>query len=94
MQRNDLTVVVGSYMDRDGNQKNKFLNIGSLFIKDDGQMFITLNRTFNPAGVPLDDKYPDTVMVNVFKPRQKKQPERSSGGIDPDRDWETCDLKL
>ena len=65
----DLTVKVGSHQ-KDGKERNRYLNIGSLFRVDNGAEFILLNRTFNPAGCPNPDNR-DAVLVSMFdvKPR-------------------------
>ena len=47
----DLCVKTGEY-EKDGQMKNRYINIGSRMINDDGGKFILINRTFNPAGVP------------------------------------------
>jgi len=69
----DLTVKVGSYQ-KDGKERNRYLNIGSLMRDDNGGEFILLNRTFNPAGCPNPDNR-DSVLVSMFdvKPRDSGQ---------------------
>jgi hypothetical protein len=49
----DLVVKVGSYVDRSGEEKNRYQNVGVVL---DGKYgpYILLNRWFNPAGVPGD----------------------------------------
>lgn len=66
----DLAVVVDSYTDNTGKNKNKYQNIGSVMQKDDGSEFILLDRTFNPAGVPNPDNR-STIIVSKFEPRQQ-----------------------
>ena len=46
----DLMVKTGSYTDRDGNQKNRWLKIGSRFQRDDGSEAIKLDCL--PTGLP------------------------------------------
>lgn len=87
----DLCVKVGTYTDKDGNEKARYENIGSVITKDDGGEFILLKRTFNPAGVPNPDNK-DMVIVSLFtaqsqgnqQPRQQSQSrlsqQSSSGG--------------
>ena len=63
----DLVVTTGSYTNRDGIEKRQYETIGALWQNDKGQ-FITLKKTFNPAGIASDR---DTIMVSLFEPRQK-----------------------
>lgn len=66
----DLAVKTGSYTDREGNTKNRYVNCGAIFEKDDGSKFITINRTFNPAGVPNPDNK-EMVVLSQFDLREK-----------------------
>jgi hypothetical protein len=61
----DLAVKTGEYQSKDGKQKNRYINIGSVMKSDNGE-FILLNRTFNPAGVPNESNR-DTVLVSIFE---------------------------
>lgn len=61
----DLAVKTGSYM-KDGQEKGRYENIGSVMQGDKGQ-FLILKRTFNPAGVPNPD-CKDSVLVSCFEP--------------------------
>ncbi len=64
----DLTIPAGTYTDRTGNERTRWENIGALFEGDNGRKFITLRRTFNPAGIALDDRgsNKDSVIINLF----------------------------
>jgi len=66
----DLSVVVGSYTDKTGTQKNRYQNIGSLMQTDQGGKFLLLDRTFNPAGVPFDASKGNQILVSLFEPKQ------------------------
>jgi hypothetical protein len=89
----DLAVKTGTYTDRQGNEKGRWMNVGSVLETNDGGRVILLNRTFNPAGVPNPDGR-DTVMLSMFEPRDDKQsapapapqrqspPPRAANGID------------
>lgn len=68
----DLLVVVGTYKDREGNPKNRYQTIGSLFQGDKGP-FILLDRSFNPAGVPYNAERGNQIMVSAFEPRGNNQ---------------------
>lgn len=60
----DLVVAVGKY-EVGGKSKNKYINVGAVFQKNDGGEFMVLNRTFCPAGVPNPDNR-DTVIISSF----------------------------
>lgn len=64
----DLAVKTGSYTDRDGNEKGRYLNIGSVLQKEDNGKFLLLNRTVNLAGIPNPENR-DTVIVSMFEPK-------------------------
>ncbi len=66
----DLAVKVGSYTDRNGEQKNRYVNVGKIFQKDDGSKFIAINRTFNPAGVPNPD-HKEMLVLSTFEIRDR-----------------------
>lgn len=70
----DLVVKVGTY-EKDGQTKNRYLNIGKKFQNDDGGSFFTINRTFNrtfnPAGVPNPENK-DSILVSVFDKKEQE----------------------
>ena len=95
----DLAVKTGSYTDRDGNQKNRYENIGKIMQGQDG-LYLLLKKTFNPAGVETGPGK-DMIVVSVFDqwekgdapPQRQAPPQReSTGGAqgprggDPDQD--------
>ena len=61
----DLVVTVGSYTDRNGNPKKTYKTVGALWEGDRGP-YLTLDRSFNPAGVPSDR---DSILISCFEPR-------------------------
>jgi len=62
----NMAVKTGSYTDRDGKEKNTWLNVGVVLEGKYGP-YILLKRHFNPAGVPCDsDK--DVIPISLFKP--------------------------
>lgn len=65
----NLSVKTGEYT-KDGATKGRYENIGVLWEGDSG-MYITLKRTFNPAGAPFKDGS-DAIMVSVFADREDK----------------------
>ena len=69
----DVAVVVGEYQ-KDGETKPQWLNVGVVLKKDDGKPFMLLNRTFNPAGVPISEDNQKTVLLNFFVPKKNEEP--------------------
>jgi len=65
----ELAVKTGSYTDREGNEKGRWENIGHIHTSQDGRWYVTLKRTFNPAGVPPREG-DDRVFVSCFEPKQ------------------------
>ena len=76
----NLVVKIGSYTDRNGESKNKYLNVGTLMETADGNKFILLNRSFNPAGVPVDDAGKETILISMFNIDRKQTGEEGAGG--------------
>lgn len=67
----DICLAVGKY-EKDGENKTRWENVGSVMEKDDGGVFILLKRTFNPAGAPLTTdengnlQNRDSVLLSIF----------------------------
>jgi hypothetical protein len=74
----DMAVKVGTYQ-KDGQDKNKYQNIGAVFQKDDGGMFAIIEPWFNPAGAVHDSG--KGVMVSLFS-GDKKPATGNSGAQD------------
>lgn len=73
----DLTVKTGEWTNHEGQTKGRYLNVGSIMLKDDGGKFIMLNRTFNPAGVPnTGDR--DSIILSMFKVEEKEQQQQQA----------------
>ena len=70
----DLAVKTGSYTNQQGEEKNRYQNIGAVMSSDNGGKFILMHKWFNPAGVP-DERGGDSIIVSMFdpKPRQPQQ---------------------
>ena len=68
----DLVVATGSYQ-AGGETKKRWKTVGSVFVGDDGKPFLMLDRTFNPAGVPVEDGR-DSIIVSCFEPKEERQP--------------------
>lgn len=67
----EVVVKTGSWTDREGKAKNKYLNVGTVFENDDKKMFMVLNRTFSPAGVPNPENK-EAVILSFFEPKPKE----------------------
>jgi len=74
----DLVVKVGTYT-KNGKEKGRYVNVGSVFQKDDGGEFMVLNRTFNPAGVPNPENR-DSVIINAFDVNDVESQEPAKAG--------------
>jgi hypothetical protein len=64
----DLAVKTGSY-EKDGQTKNKWMNVGSIMEGDNGK-FMFLSRCFNPAGIPNPDNK-ENILISMFAPKDK-----------------------
>ena len=62
----DIAVKTGSY-EKDGKTKNRYENVGYVLTAEDGGKMYFLNRTFNPAGVPIHEGNEATVLLGVFE---------------------------
>lgn len=71
MKKSHDAVYAGEkYTDRDGNEKTRYINIGSLFTRDDGSMTMKLESL--PIGF--------NGWINFYepKPREGEQPQRQA----------------
>lgn len=68
----DVTVKVGSYTDKEGNTKGRYENVGAKWENNEGGSFITLKRTFSPAGVPNPDGK-DSIILSIFPLKDKEE---------------------
>jgi hypothetical protein len=67
----DLVVKTNEYSLKSGEKKFRTVNIGSLMQGDDNSNYLLINRTFNPAGVILNPKNSDQILVSMYEPRVK-----------------------
>ena len=74
----DLCVVVGTYKNKDGEDKPRYETVGVYVTKDDGGNFLKIKASFNPAGAMkrTDDGY---IFLSIFdqKPRDNAKPSNS-----------------
>jgi|TARA_Y100000034_G_C6603837_1_gene262749 hypothetical protein len=77
----DAVVATGKYTDNQGNEKTRYVNIGTVFKRDDGSVCMKLDAV--PVGVPDWQGW-----VNFFdkKPRNERRPDTvaKTGGDDLD----------
>jgi len=67
----DLVVSVGEYRDSQGNTKKRWKNIGAVMSGKEGNHYILLDRTFNPAGV-VDPEGRDQLLISCMAPKDTK----------------------
>lgn len=79
----DVVVKVGEYQDRNtGETKARWKNVGALMQnEEDKSLFLMLERTFNPAGVPNPDGR-ESVLLSCFVPQERQE---SGGQQEPAR---------
>lgn len=89
MIKKNLVVAVDKYTDRDGKERTKWATIGQVHESQNGKEYITLDRTFNLAGVRPqrrdDGTIDDRVFVNLFEPKGRQE---SPQGQDLDNEFE------
>lgn len=73
----NLAVATGKYHNAQGDEKTNWKNIGGIFEGENGNKYILMDRTFNPAGVPDLDKNGayrggDSVLISIFKVEEKE----------------------
>lgn len=65
----DVVAKTREWIDKNGEKKGNWVNVGSIWKNDEGEPWLVLNRYFNPAGIPHDPER-DTISLSLFKPRQ------------------------
>lgn len=60
-----LVAKTGEYQNAQGETKPTYESAGKLIQKEDGDMFIILNRTFDPKGVPPNPR--GGVILSMFE---------------------------
>lgn len=69
----DVCVRVGTKADG----KGRYENVGKKWLKDDGGTFVTLKRTFSPAGVPNPDNK-DSIILSIFDKKDNNEQQNQS----------------
>jgi hypothetical protein len=79
-QTHDLVLKVGEYTDRTGATKARTKNIGAVYTKDDGTMFLAIDSLV----IAMETQYvankdrSDRVMVSVYPVREKSYGESAA----------------
>ncbi len=60
----DLSVIVGHY-EKDGEEKAIWRTIGAFFEKENGGKFLTIDRAFSPAGLPLKGHSDKSIFITL-----------------------------
>lgn len=75
----NICVAVGKYQ-KDGDDKTNWETVGHRWVKDDGGVFFTMKKTFNPAGVPTEKDKKD-IFLNIFEIKEDNKKQKSSEAI-------------
>lgn len=67
----DIAIKLGTYTDRQGQEKGRWLNVGAVMQGDDGNFFALLHRHVNLGGIPNPDGR-DSVLASLF-PANRQQ---------------------
>jgi hypothetical protein len=73
----DAVATVGTYKDRNGNEKKRYINVGSVFTDDDGRQSLKLDS------VPVGPEW--SGWVSFYEPKERESSDnrgRSSGHDD------------
>jgi hypothetical protein len=78
----DLAVATGKYM-KDGQEKNRYANVGYILEDESGAKMICLNRHFNPAGVPFKEGS-ESIILSQFEVKDNAAPVSSAPAVNSD----------
>ena len=70
----DAVAIVGTYKDRNGEEKKRYVNVGSVFENDKRQLFLKLDS------VPVGNEW--SGWVSFFEPKERDGQERQGPGRD------------
>ncbi len=74
----NICVAVGKYnkvVNGENVEKTNWLTVGKSWLKDDGGTFHTMEKTFNPAGVPTEEGK-NSFFLNFFEIKDDDQPKK------------------
>ena len=72
--------VVTSKFSSNGQEKSRWKNVGALYQKDDGSMFLRLDAFFNFSALPRNEGS-DSVIIGLFEPKKREDNNSSSNSI-------------
>ena len=67
----DVSVTTGTY-EINGEKKYRSVKVGSIWEGKNGP-YLRIDRTFNPAGVPVNDPAIDSIICNMWAPKDGQQ---------------------
>ena len=73
--------VVTSKFTSNGQEKSRWKNVGALYQKDDGSMFLRLDAFFNFSALPRNDNS-DSVIIGLFEPKKRDDNNNSNSNSD------------
>lgn len=88
MKIGNIAAKVGTYTDREGNQKGEYENIGQLHEGKDGGYFILLNATALTMQLNMltNKERKKSVMFSVFEDEKKERAPKQQEAPAPDED--------
>lgn len=75
-----LAVANGSYMNSNGEQKTRWVNVGVIGVSQNGKEYMLIDPTINFAGFPREEGK-DMVMVGIFEDQQQVQQVQQPTGM-------------
>ena len=76
----DAAVVTSKYTSN-GQDKSRWKNVGALYQKDDGSMFLRLDAFFNFSALPRNEGS-DSVLIGLFDPKKREDNNNSNSNSD------------
>lgn len=70
--------VVTSKYKSNGEEKSRWQNVGELYQKEDGSLFLSLNAFFNFSALPRNEGS-DRVLIPLFDPKKNNGSNNGSG---------------
>jgi len=67
----DVAIPLGSYTDKDGNEKTRWQNVGAILEGDKGP-YLLLDRWFNPGGLPNPENR-TSVILNLLDAKKNRK---------------------
>lgn len=74
----EVVANVGKYTNKNGEEKTIFRKVGLVNKNDKGNMYLLLDKTFNPAG--LAEAGRENIILSLFPPKDKEDEQDHSKG--------------